>query len=632
MEYSITKGDFSKMGVSHKKGGIIFTFEGKKESKCAILLYQVETGNIQKLDVPKEYCIGSLRSVMVRGLDTQNYYYNFEIDGIISVDPYARRIKGRQHWFETTRYTEDYHVWCGFDKEEYSWGDDRAPEILKEDIVLYKLHVRGFTMDGGATGKKRGTFEGIRERLTYLHELGITSIELMPAYEFEEMVMPDLETLPDYLTWKMLEKQNKTKKDNATIVPDTIRRTVEKVNYWGYIPGDYFAPKAAFSSQNDEVKEFKDLIKSMHELSMECIMEIFFDEKMNQSRMLDVLRYWVMQYHVDGFHVIGPNLPLRAMAQDPLLSRTKLFCAGFNQELLDDKIQYPHLYIYNDEYLYPMRKMLNHMDGSMMEFANQQKKQHECYGYVNYAAINNGFTLSDVFAYCEKHNMDNGENNADGLNFNFSNNYGVEGATRKKYICAIRKKQMRNAFAMVLLAQGVPLIASGDEFANSQSGNNNAYCQDNKIGWINWKNEKSNADLVDYIKNLLEFRRKHPVLHQAKPMKQSDYKGYGYPDLSYHRDDAWLVGFEAGRQYAGMLYNGAYACDKNGACDQDIYVAYNFQNGKHFLALPKLPKGQKWYQVMDTSNEQPFLDSGKLVEKQEQVEVPGMTIQILIGK
>lgn len=630
MEYSIAKGDFKKMGVSHEKGGTIFTFEGKKESKCAILLYQVETGTIQKLEIPKEYCIGSLRSVMVKGLDTRTYYYNFEIDGKISIDPYARRIKGRERWFETTRYSSEYHVWCGFDEEEYDWGDDQSPEILKQDMVLYKLHVRGFTMDGGTAGKKKGTFEGIRERLPYLQELGITSVELMPAYEFEEMVIPELEPLPDYLTWKKQEKQNKADKNHTAIVSDV--RTVEKVNYWGYIPGNYFSPKAAYSSQNDEVKEFKNLIRSMHELSMECIMEIFFDDKTNQSRMLDVLRYWVMQYHVDGFHVIGTNLPLRAMAQDPLLSRTKLFCTGFEQDLLEDKTQYPHLYIYNDEYLYPMRKILNHIDGSMAEFANQQKKQHECYGYVNYAAINNSFTLSDVFTYSEKHNMDNGENNADGLNFNFSNNYGVEGVTRKKYICAIRKKQIRNAFAMVILAQGVPLIASGDEFANSQNGNNNAYCQDNKIGWVNWKNEKSNADLLEYVKKLLEFRRKHPVLHQAKPMKQNDYKGLGYPDLSYHRDDAWIVGFEPGRQYAGILYNGAYATTENGTCDQDIYVAYNFQNGKHFLALPKLPKGKKWHLVMDTSQEKPFSDMDKMIEKQEQVEVSGMTIQILIGK
>ena len=632
MEYVITKGDFAKMGVSHTKGGTIFTFEGKIESKCAVLLYQIESGNILRLDVPGDYCIGSLRSALVKGLDTRKYFYNYEIDGQISVDPYARRIKGREHWFETTRYGSDYQVWCGFDEEDFSWENDKTPEILKEDMVLYKLHVRGFTMDGGTTGKKKGTFEGIREKLPYLHALGITSVELMPAYEFEEMVIPVQEQLPDYLTWKIQEKQNKSNKNHPAILTEMGRETVEKVNYWGYIPGNYFAPKAAYASQSDEVTEYKNLIKSMHALSMECIMEIYFDEKMNQNQMIDVLRFWVMHYHVDGFHLIGENLPIRAMTQDSLLSRTKLFCSGFERELLEDRTQYPRLYIYNDEYLYPLRKMLNHMDGSMVEFTNQQKKQHECYGYVNYAAINNSFTLVDVFAYNEKHNMDNGENNADGLNFNFTSNYGVEGPTRKKFICAIRRKQVRNAFAMLLLAQGVPLIAAGDEFGNSQSGNNNAYCQDNKTGWVNWKNAKSNAALVEYVRSLLEFRRNHPVLHQAKPMKQSDYKGHGYPDLSYHSDEAWVVGFEPGRQYAGILYSGAYANNADGTCDQDIYVAYNFRNGKHFLALPKLPRGKKWYQVMDTSREQSFLEVEKLLEKQEQVEILGMSVQILIGK
>ena len=372
MEYVITEGDFGKMGVSHNKGGTIFTFEGNKESSCAILLYQIETGNILKLDVPKEHCIGSLRSVMVKGLDTSKYYYNFEIDGKIMVDPYARRIKGREHWFETTRYSRDYQLWCGFDDEVYDWGNDKAPEVSREDMVLYKLHVRGFTMDGGATGKKKGTFEGIREKLTYLHALGVTSIELMPAYEFEEMVIPVQEQLSDYLTWKIQQKQDKENKKNVAVLPETGVQIVDKVNCWGYVPGNYFAPKAAFASQTDEVKEYKNLIKSMHALSMECIMEIFFDDKMNQNLMMDVLRFWVMYYHVDGFHLIGDNLPIRAIVQDPLLSRTKLFCLGFERELLEDKTRYPHLYVYNDEYLYPLRKMLNHMDGSMIEFTNQQ--------------------------------------------------------------------------------------------------------------------------------------------------------------------------------------------------------------------------------------------------------------------
>lgn len=632
MEYKMTEGNYAQMGVSHSKDGTIFTFEGKKEAKCAILLYQIETGNVLRLAVPADYCVGSLRSVLVKELDTGAFYYNYEIDGRVIVDPYAVRIQGREHWFETGRYHKDYQVWGGFEDREYDWQDDRHPEIPKEDMVLYKLHVRGFTMDGGAFGRKKGTFEGLREKLPYLHALGVTSVELMPVYEFEEMVLPVKDKLPDYLTWKIQEEKKQDRKDVGLSEQKEELPVVEKVNFWGYIPGNYFAPKAAYASQEDAVTEYKNLIRTMHGLSMECIMELYFDEKTNQNMMLDVLRFWVMKYHVDGFHLIGSNLPVRAMAQDVLLSRTKLFYTGFEQELLEDRTQYPHLYVYNDEYLYPLRKLLNHMDGSMMEFVGQQRKQQEFCGYVNYTAINNGFTLADVFSYSEKHNMQNGENNADGLNFNFTGNYGMEGPTRKKYILSIRKKQMRNAFAMVILAQGVPLIASGDEFGNSQEGNNNAYCQDNKTGWVNWKNARSNADLTEYVCRLLKFRKEHPVIRQEKPMRLNDYLGTGCPDLSYHSDEAWVVGFEPGRQCAGILYCGAYAKTADKVPDDDIYIAYNFHSGKKFLALPKLAKGKNWYLIMDTAEEQSFEEEEKLADRQDSVEMEGMSVRILIGK
>lgn len=648
MKYQMTEGDFAKMGVSRTKEGTIFTFEGKKEAECAVLLYQIKTKKIIRLGVSPDYCIGSLRSVLVKGLDTASCYYNYEIDGQMFVDPYAERIKGREHWYDTTSgEIRQAQVWGGFSGNDFSWGNDRVPEIPKEEMVLYKLHVRGFTMDGGVPGKRKGTFAGVKERLPYLKELGITSVELMPVYEFEEMIVQKKENLPDYLTWKLQQKtaqeeaqnpqeqdfdgQEQKPQEREVCLHKQEETVVNKVNLWGYIPGNYFAPKAAYAACEDEVSEYKELIRSMHELSMECIMEIFFDEKMNPNILLDALRFWVRQYHVDGFHLIGRNLPVRAISQDALLSRTKLFLSELTPELLEVKEQCPRLFLYSDEYLYPLRKLLNHMGGSMSEFANQQKKQHEYCGYVNYAAINNGFTLADVFSYSEKHNIENGENNADGLDFNYSANYGAEGATRKRYITSVRKKQMRNALAMVILAQGVPLIASGDEFGNSQNGNNNTYCQDNKTGWVNWKNEKTNAVFFTYVRKLLEFRKNHPVLHLPNPMRQHDYIGSGYPDLSYHSEEAWVVGFAHGRQYAGMLYCGAYAKKTDKTADETIYVAYNFHSGRQFLALPKPLKGESWHLVMDTALEQSFLEEPQLLENQERLEVPGMSILILVA-
>ena len=254
------------------------------------------------------------------------------------------------------------------------------------------------------------------------------------------------------------------------------------------------------------------------------------------------------------------------------------------------------------------------------------RKQKKYAGFVNYAASNDGFTLADVFMYSEKHNEANGENNADGNDWNYSDNYGIEGPTRKKYIESLRKKQLRNAITAVFLAQGIPLLAAGDEIGNSQRGNNNAYCQDNAVGWVNWKNDKKYASLQQFVKKMTAFRKAHPVLRMEEPMRMNDYKGLGYPDLSFHCDSAWTVGFSPNRQSVGMLYCGPYA-----DCEEMIYVAYNFHTGKQFLALPKLPKSKKWYKVMDTGNENGFLEKEVKMDA-VQVEIAGMSIQILIGK
>lgn len=624
MKYLMKEGSYVQMGVTIRPESVIFTFEGRKDQKCSIVLYDKRTGGVERIGVPAGYCVGSLRSIEVKGLDTSRYDYNYEIDGEILVDPYARRIVGREKWGEKERFGEGYQVRCGFSESCFDWGEDEAPEVPREDMVMYKLHVREFTMEGSNGGARKGTFEAVRSRVPYLKELGITTVELMPVYEFEELVLPRQPRLPDYVTWKAeYEKKEKA----AEKAP-----AVEKLNCWGYVEGNYFAPKASYAKDKPE-DAFKSLVRAMHEAGLECIMEIYFPEKMNQNLMLDVLRFWVMEYHVDGFHVIGQNLPARAMAQDLLLSRSKLFADSFDEDLLNTDYGYPHLFVYRDEFAYPVRKMLNHRDGNLNDFVNQMRKQKKYAGFVNFAAGNNGFTLADVFSYSEKHNEENGENNADGNDWNYSANYGVEGECRRKYVQQLRRRQMMNAMTIVALSQGVPLIYEGDEIANSKKGNNNTYCQDNRVGWVNWGQEKRYGWLKDYTRQLLEFRREHPVLRLPRPMQLHDYKGLGYPDLSLHGDCAWATGFEVKHQSVGMMYCGLYAGDPDApeTADDMIYVAYNFHTGKQFLALPQLPKKKKWYRVADTSHEHGFLQEPPAIEA-AQLEITGMSVQILVGK
>ena len=618
MDYTIREGNYEKLGVQKKDDAVIFTFEGEKEENCSILFYGKKAEPVCKILVPEEYCRGSVRSVAVTGKLWKNLRYNYEINGKIITDTYATRIIGREKWNDKTRSEKDYFICGGAYPQAFDWENDRQPEIKRQQMVMYKLHVRGFSMeDTSCPRKERGTFRAITDKIPYLKKLGITTIELMPAYEFEEQVIPKKTVLPDYLKWES--------HGEDLIKPESVQ-PVEKINYWGYVPGNYFAPKTAFTKSRQPEHALKSLIKALHKNDMECIMEIYFPDTINQNLMLEALRFWVMEYHVDGFRLMGANLPIRAMAQDLILCRSKLFADTIPEDLLEQDYAYPHLFVYRDEFYYPLRKMLNHKEICLTDFVNQMRKQKKYAGFVNYAASNDGFTLADVFMYSEKHNEANGENNADGNDWNYSDNYGIEGPTRKKYIESLRKKQLRNAITAVFLAQGIPLLAAGYEIGNSQRGNNNAYCQDNAVGWVNWKNDKKYASLQQFVRKMTAFRKAHPVLRMEEPMRMNDYKGLGYPDLSFHCDSAWTVGFSPNRQSVGMLYCGLYA-----DCEEMIYVAYNFHTGKQFLALPKLPKSKKWYKVMDTGNENSFLEKEMIMDA-VQVEIAGMSIQILIGK
>lgn len=632
MEYSVSQGNYLRMGASVQKNSVIYTFEGEYNQECGVLLYEKKTEVVVRIPVPKEYGIGSLRSIEITGVDPKRYDYNYEIDGEVVVDPYARRIVGREKWADTARSSHAYKVRSGFSESEFDWQEDKSPQIAKEDMILYKLHVRNFTMDGASGGVRKGTFEAVEHKISYLKSLGITSVELMPVYEFEEFIIKEAEEVPGYVTWK------KEYQDSLEAAGDHEREEehktaleIEKLNCWGYTEGNYFAPKASYAQDQNAEDSLKQLIQALHEEELECIMEMYFPETVNPNRMLDVLRFWVMEYHVDGFHLLGANLPIAAMTQDLILSRTKLFYEQFDEQWAERDRACPHCYVYRDEFLYPVRKLLNHHGGSLSEFVDQMRKQSENIGFVNYIASNNGFTLADLFSYSEKHNEDNGENNADGIDWNYSANYGAEGISRKKYILKIRERMMRNAVTVLMMAQGIPMIAEGDEIANSKNGNNNTYCQDNKTGWVNWKLKKSQEEFLEYVKKIIAFRKAHPILHPARPMQMHDYQGVGYPDWSVHTDTAWMSSPAGSAQAVGMLYCGEYAVKEDGTADDMIYVAYNFHTGKQFLALPKLPKGRKWYKVIDTGYESGFLKDEVCIEA-SQVETAGMTIQILIGK
>ncbi len=606
MSLVVKEGNYLTLGAKVSKNQITFTFEGEKEDACGIILIHKETQERQFVAVPEDFCMGSLRSVTVSGLNPQDYNYIYEINGKETLDDYATVIVGREVWNDESRKEKKYKLSAGFDVGTFPWGQDKNPEIPKSDMVMYKLHVRGFTMGLKNSGKVKGTFQAVKNKIPYLKDLGITTVELMPMYEFEEMPIPKEVQVPDYVKWQP-EKED-------MIQPVVLDKEVKKLNFWGYGEGNYFAVKASYASEPAKANiEFKKLVKAFHENHMEVVMEMFFPEKTNHNMIMDVLHYWVKEFHVDGFHLIGANLPITSIVQDPVLSRTKIFADNFNGEY-DVRRKYKNLYVYKDEYQYAVRQLINHYDCDIREFVNQQKKQGDNYGYVNFVASNNGFTLADLFMYADKHNEANGENNCDGPDYNLTNNYGVEGPTRKKFICDARKNRMHMAFTMLMFAQGVPLIMAGDEFGNTQEGNNNAYCQDNEIGWVNWSQFAKYKEDREFLKALIAFRKEHGLISKEVPFKFNDYRSMGAPDLSYHGENAWIAQLDPGRKSLGMLYCGAYAED--GKSKTDIYVGYNFYSENVTLALPIL------------ANKQWSLN-GEILEEQQFTQVPAHSIQVL---
>lgn len=595
MEFNLKKGDFSRLGVTKGKTWINFCFEGRRQSDCKIILYHRADGNKKaEIDVPEEFSKGNLRAIRIEGAEAVLCDYNFYIDGSICLDPYATQIAGREIWADTNRIQDQKMPRCRCEEKKFSWRGDCEVEIPRKDMVLYKLHIRGFSKAIPKETEDRGTFRGLTKKLSYLKSLGITSIELMPVYEFEELIVSKEKELPEYTRW-VEKKKDKIKKPK--------QKDSYKINYWGYGEGCYFAPKASYAASDTPDIELKDCILQMHKKNIECILEMDFPDNVPAERIIDVLRYWVREYHVDGFHLQGNRIPMEIIASDPYLGRTKFFYRYVSGEMLEKEDEtYPRLFVDTDEFLYPARKLLSGIDGNVWELANQIKKQNIKYGYINYISDNNGFTLADLFTYENKHNEANGEENSDGPEWNFSTNCGVEGDTTSRNVQKIRDRHMKNAIAVLFLAQGVPMLMSGDEDYNSQQGNNNAYCQDNEIGWKDWKKSKPARDFLQYVRKMITFRKEHEILRMEQPMQLADTLGCGYPDVSYHEENAWISQNHMNRRALGILYCGQYAKEK-----EDVYIGFNFSNFPKNLALPKQKGKRNWYLSMDTADKNGFL-------------------------
>lgn len=554
------------------------------------------------------------------------FVYGFQTEQGWLPDPYGKVFRGREIWGAETGSGVDLETdsrplpETGFKRKletvagqtVFEWGEDKRPQIPYEDCVIYKAHVRGFTKHPSSHVRDRGTFRAVMEKIPYMKELGVTTLELMPVTEFNEV----------------------REETEVRMVKLPVDNQPHKLNYWGYGDSFLFAPKASYSSgrRKHPDTELKTLVRELHKNNMELILELYVSGKEDPSMVLDAVRYWAREYHIDGIHLVG-DAPLKLIGQDPYLSRLKLWAEYWNGV---DEGSHRHLGWYNEGFLRDMRQVLKGDDGGLNRLAYRAKLNLENSAVINYMAGTNGFTLADMVSYNEKHNEANGERGKDGPEENDSWNCGAEGPTKKRKVLELRKKQMKNAVLMLFFSQGTPMLLAGDEFGNSQSGNNNPYCQDNEITWLNWNQQKSNAEFYQFVKATIAFRKAHPVFHQVKPLLGMDSLGCGQPDISCHGMKAWQPDFSDSCHQLSIMYCGEYGHRKDGTRDEDFLLIYNMHWEPHSFALPKLPKGRRWHLVVDTGRKESenFQENGNepMLEEQMTYEAEPRSIVVLMGK
>lgn len=593
-------GNTLSFGVTKVPGGVQFAVYLPDQKKCLLKLYKkgkehpehvleltskFKKGSAYFVAVSKAAACQDCRSV--EEILTQDYEYLYEAEGREFVDPYADYVTGRDGWGKRRESPPQRGGIC---IQDFDWEEDSPLQIPYADLILYQLHVRGYTKHASSKVKYKGTFEGLRQKIPYLQDLGINGVLLLPVYEFDEMT------------------------------GEEGRQGEPKLNYWGYGTANtyYFAPKASYSgTEEGPAQEFRRMVKAFHEAGIEVLLDIYFSRGTNLFLMIDCLRNWVLDYHVDGFRVNQEVMPSLTLVSDPILSGVKVLGNYWDMNMLRGAMlpdQKEDLAEYNEGFMNDARKFLKSDEGMVSKVANYFSRNSDEHAYINFMTHVNGFTMMDLVSYDIKHNEPNGEMNRDGTEFNYSWNCGVEGKTRKKAILDRRMIQIRNAFLMLLTSQGTPMILGGDELGNTQLGNNNAYCQDNATTWIHWNVTKTGEQIHDFVKKMIRFRKTFPVLHQREPIRQMDTLSCGMPDLSIHGVQAWRPDFSNYSRMLAMLYYGDYVDRKFG---RSVYVIYNMYWEAKSFDLPNLPKGRTWKVMIDSYDN--LFDEELLYEKRKMV-------------
>ncbi|MCB7318487.1 glycogen debranching protein [Lacrimispora sp. 210928-DFI.3.58] len=649
--FPVRPGMFDINGAYALQCGVNFTIHTHHGTHCELLLFhRGEEEPYAVLPFPDAYKIGDVYSMIVFGLNIEDFEYAYRIDGpcnpekgliydkkAILLDPYARAVAGQHIWGE--KITGSYRARVV--KDIFDWGD--MPQSTREmsDLVIYELHVRGFTRHSSSGVEHKGTFAGLMEKIPYLKELGINAVELMPIFEFDETM-------------------------NAREVDGK-----QLLEYWGYNTVGFFAPNSSYTASeeyNQEGTELKKLIKALHENGIEVILDVVFNHTAEgnekgrtfsfkgidnniyylltpngnyynfsgcgntlncnhpivQQMILECLRYWTVSYRVDGFRfdlasILGRNEDgspmnnpplLKSLAYDPTLSNVKLIAEAWDAGGMYQVGSFPasrRWAEWNGRYRDALRGFLKgdcweswnaawSISGSGDLYGGYYSNGDSNYaGYnscVNFLTCHDGFTLYDLYSYNEKHNLANGWNNTDGSNDNRCWNCGEEGETNDPAVLSLRFRMIRNACAILMCSRGTPMFLAGDEFGNTQHGNNNSYCQDNEISWLDWRLLEKNKELFEFFKFMIHFRFRHPVIRKELPNAVC-----GMDLIHTHNIHAEETNIPRDARTFSVSFAGY---DSKHGHDDIVYISVNTYWENVTITLPDLKRRGHWYLNVNT--------------------------------